>query len=99
MTDTAKDRYKELKDWLKILSPLTAAMILSFKVGIVWTDVKAKVVKWDGYEEKIAAHQYRDSIKDIASDEKNRRIHAEIYGSIDTIRNQIILIATRRYFR
>ncbi len=65
MSPLATQRYKELKDWLKILSPISAAIILSFRFGIMYADARENVIKkvqkWDGYENVIMQHEAADS--------------------------------------
>jgi hypothetical protein len=82
MTRIQQDRYKEIKDWLKITSPYIAVFILTFKMGAVYQDFKQRTVKWDAYESTIVSHEEADN-----------RIHSEFWKQIDSVKREVFLVS------
>lgn len=75
MTQQQSDRYKEFKDWLKILSPLVAVFIAVFKFGGWYQEIKQHTVNWDSYGAKIEV--VKQDLKDHG--EADNRLHAELW--------------------
>lgn len=82
MSPIASQRYKELKDWLKIASPISAAFIVVFKGGVWYQDFKQSTYKWNGYESTISTLS-----TDLQNHkESDNRIHAEMWHDMAEIK-------------
>lgn len=75
MSPQGQNRYKEIKDWLRIISPYGAVFIAVFKFGGWYQDFKTHAQKWDGYDSSI---QYLVK-QQKGHEESDERIHAEIW--------------------
>lgn len=75
MTQQQQNRYKEVKDWLKITSPWGAVALAIFKFGGWYQEVKQHTASWDGYGAKIelVGQNLKDHI------ETDNRVHASIW--------------------